>query len=518
MQYLPTAVMLLSTFGWAFGNVGNKAALAYFDPFLLIALRFAASAVTLWLVLVVSGRLRRLRQVRPAQIFLGLVEPFTVGALLVLGVSMTSANHVVLLWALMPVASSILGQVVMKERPGSAVVAGAALAIAGSAVLVLGGPLTAGSLLGDALVILGVLIASFNQILVRRIAMGGADPTVTSTSQVSMSTVCAWLVVMTATPSQLSGLGAPVEAWLLVAALGVFGSALPFIAYNYALRTMPMGRSALFMPMIAPQGAVLAALWLGETLSLNVIVALLLTLTGVLLPSIVTLLPKRQAVLPRPETHDPSVFLAPAPELAEKNLAAIEYVVFDCETTGLRPSDGDRLVAIGAVRVREGRPLDEDRFERLINPGIKIPRASTRIHGIDDVMVADARRDDDVLREFRAYVGDAVLVAHNAAFDMKFLHLAEARAGVRFDRPVLDTLLMSAWLHPARKRHDLDGLLRDEGIAMAQRHSALADAAATAELFSRQIAALPPRGVETLGELVTRTRMVAELRANSRRF
>jgi drug/metabolite transporter (DMT)-like permease len=301
MQYLPTAVMLLSTLGWAFGNVGNKAALAYFEPFLLIALRFAASAVTLWLVIVLSGRAARLRQVRPAQVMLGLVEPFTVGALLVLGVSLTSASHVVLLWALMPVTSTILGQLVMKERPSGAVVWGAALAIAGSVVLVLGGPMTAGSLLGDALVVVGVLIASLNQILVRRIAMSGADPVVTSTSQVSMSAVCAWLAVMIATPSDLSGLAAPAEGWLLVTTLGVFGSALPFIAYNYALRTMPMGRSALFMPMIAPLGAALAAVWLGEPLSLNVIVALLLTLTGVLLPNIAGLLPKRQPAQPRPE-------------------------------------------------------------------------------------------------------------------------------------------------------------------------------------------------------------------------
>ena len=118
----------------------------------------------------------------------------------------------------------------------------------------------------------------------------------------------------------------------------------------------------------------------------------------------------------------------------ERPLRSLAYVVFDVETTGLDLSGGDVPVAIGAVRVVNGRVLPMESFERLINPGRPIPPSSTRFHGITDAMVAGRPPLSLVLTQFGRFVGEAaVLVAHNAAFDMTALRQGAAASGLRFD-------------------------------------------------------------------------------------
>ncbi|MDD2736171.1 MAG: exonuclease domain-containing protein [Desulfuromonadaceae bacterium] len=206
-----------------------------------------------------------------------------------------------------------------------------------------------------------------------------------------------------------------------------------------------------------------------------------------------------------PEFYDFDLFLPrPVIERADQlqaDLSDLEYVVFDTETTGLRLSDGDKVVSISGVRIRRGRIQNADIFHSLVNPGRSIPPESTLLHHIEDHMVVDAPSIVQVYRQFTEYVGDAVLVAHNAAFDKKCLELAAAEAELpMIDNPFLDTLFLSYGIHERTEGHGLDAMAERMGIAIEGRHTSLGDARATAQVFLGLISLLPGRGVRTLAE------------------
>lgn len=204
----------------------------------------------------------------------------------------------------------------------------------------------------------------------------------------------------------------------------------------------------------------------------------------------------------RPEFYDFDLFGASESQhaLDDRPLASLSYTVFDTETTGLEPSGGDKIIQIGAVRIVNGRLLRQESFEQLVDPRRPIPAAGIPIHGIRPEMVVGQPTIERVLPAFHAYARDTVLVAHNAAFDMRFLQLEEAATGVRFDQPVLDTLLLSAVVNPNQDSHGLEAIAERFGITVIGRHTALGDALVTAEVWLKLVSLLTAMGITTLGQ------------------
>ncbi|MBK6763905.1 MAG: PAS domain-containing protein [Micrococcales bacterium] len=205
-------------------------------------------------------------------------------------------------------------------------------------------------------------------------------------------------------------------------------------------------------------------------------------------------------------------------EWLQTPLADIVFTVVDCETTGLHVDAGDRLVAIGAVRVDGGVVRADDTFDALINPGMRIPELSTSFHGITDDMVADADGPAEVVTAFATYAADSVLVAHHTGFDFGFLRPAADSAGVHLEPLALDTMLLSAVIetHP-ESRHGLTTCER-YGVEVFGRHTALGDALATAEVLVRMIPQLAERGILTLGQArdaMARTDLAKRIEAGS---
>lgn len=188
------------------------------------------------------------------------------------------------------------------------------------------------------------------------------------------------------------------------------------------------------------------------------------------------------------------------PELDERLLTELSYTVFDTETTGLSPSEGDEIISVGAVRIVNGRLLRQECFDRLIRPRCPVRRESQEIHGITAEMLAPQPPIEEVLPLFHRFTEDTVLVAHNAAFDMRFLQIAQARTGVEFVLPVLDTLMLSALAHPGHPEaeHRLERIAARLGIAVVGRHTALGDAIVTGEVFLKLLPLLAERGIRTL--------------------
>jgi DNA polymerase-3 subunit epsilon len=201
----------------------------------------------------------------------------------------------------------------------------------------------------------------------------------------------------------------------------------------------------------------------------------------------------------RPEYYDFDLFnFADKSIDLDRKLSELTYTVFDTETTGLEPSKGDEIIQIGAARIVNNRLLRQEVFDQLVDPECPLKPESIPIHGITEDMVRGQPNIDLVLPAFHEFCEDTVLIAHNAAFDMRFLQLKEDRTGIRFTQPVLDTLLLSAVVHPNQESHKLDVILERLGVHIESRHNALGDALATAEVFLKMVPLLEEMGIVTV--------------------
>lgn len=158
--------------------------------------------------------------------------------------------------------------------------------------------------------------------------------------------------------------------------------------------------------------------------------------------------------------------------------------VIDFETTGIAPDHGDRATEVAIVLVEEGRVVE--RFQSLMNAGVRIPPFITQLTGISNAMVAAAPDAAEVMQQASRFVGSAPLVAHNAAFDRKFWVSELARLGVPAPQPFACTLLVSRRLYPQAPNHKLGSLVDYHRLPRTgAAHRALADAEMAAELLGR---------------------------------
>ncbi len=191
------------------------------------------------------------------------------------------------------------------------------------------------------------------------------------------------------------------------------------------------------------------------------------------------------------------VALASAPD---PRLSETEFVVFDLETTGLSPVS-DRICEIGAVRIRALELADT--FQTLVAPKTAVPQAVRRLTGLSDDALRSAPGVRTAIRQFSAFAGRSVLIAHNARFDVGFVNRElERMTGKRLAATVIDTVPLARNLLQRRvRRTSLASLAYFFGVSARPCHRALPDAQATAEVFLRLVELAAERGASTLSEL-----------------
>jgi DNA polymerase-3 subunit epsilon len=181
-------------------------------------------------------------------------------------------------------------------------------------------------------------------------------------------------------------------------------------------------------------------------------------------------------------------------------LNKLTYVVFDTETTGLKPTQGDQIIQLGAIRIVNGQLLYHETIDQLVDPKRFVPPESVAIHGIDPALLKGQPTIDKILPHFHNFAENSVLVAHNAAFDMRFLELQEEKTGLIFTNPVLDTLLLSSIIHPNQDSHSLEGLAKRLNVTIVGRHTALGDAIVSGEVLLKLIPLLEAHEIYTLSD------------------
>ncbi|MEZ5427106.1 MAG: exonuclease domain-containing protein [Pyrinomonadaceae bacterium] len=199
---------------------------------------------------------------------------------------------------------------------------------------------------------------------------------------------------------------------------------------------------------------------------------------------------------PRLHLNDDMVELI-SPNHDSRNLFETDFVVFDLETTGAK-APPCRVTEIGAYRVRGGRVTEE--FQTLVNPETPIPLFIAQLTGITDSMVRNAPKFGEVADDFLDFIGDSVLVAHNANFDMRFLNheIGKIYADYRVGNPYLCTVKLSRRLVPNLVNHRLKTVADHFSVPLENHHRASDDARATAQIFVNLLVQMESLGIKDL--------------------
>lgn len=177
----------------------------------------------------------------------------------------------------------------------------------------------------------------------------------------------------------------------------------------------------------------------------------------------------------------------------DRNLKDATYVVFDVETTGLS-NQYDQIIELAAVKVKDGEIIDK--FERFSNPHEKLSETIINLTHITDDMLVDAPEIEEVLTEFKEWVGDAIFVAHNASFDMGFIDTGYERLGFGpSTNGVIDTLELSRTINTEYGKHGLNFLAKKYGVELTQHHRAIYDTETTAYIFIKMVQQMKELGV-----------------------
>ncbi len=173
----------------------------------------------------------------------------------------------------------------------------------------------------------------------------------------------------------------------------------------------------------------------------------------------------------------------------------VREIVFDTETTGLKFNDDDRVVEIGAIELWNHIPTGKT-YHQYINPKRGMPEEAKAVHGLSDEFLAKFPGFEEIADEFLEFIGDAILVAHNASFDINFLNAEFKRANrelLEWGR-VVDTLEMARRLYPGA-RNNLDALCKRLGVDNSDRtlHGALLDSQILAKVYYELLGGIEPK-------------------------
>lgn len=175
-----------------------------------------------------------------------------------------------------------------------------------------------------------------------------------------------------------------------------------------------------------------------------------------------------------------------------------EFIVFDLETTG-KYAATCAITEIGAVLVKNGEVIE--RYNTFVNPEMPIPEEVVKLTSITDDMVKDARKIGEVLPEFLAFVGNRLMIAHNADFDIGFLREAAKKRNIPFSNPYLDTVALSRFLNKDLKSHKLDAVAKYYGLGDFNHHRACDDAEMLSLIFFRMVEKIHALEIRNFKEL-----------------
>ncbi|WP_096202988.1 exonuclease domain-containing protein [Bacillus sp. FJAT-45350] len=186
----------------------------------------------------------------------------------------------------------------------------------------------------------------------------------------------------------------------------------------------------------------------------------------------------------------------------EVPLDDLQFIVFDLETTGFHPNHGDKILSIGAVKMRGDKIIEDDTFYSLVNAEKVIPEHISKLTGITNEQLEDAPPIREVLQDFYKYIQRDTLVAHHSKHEQSFMqHTTWSVLRTNFKHRILDTSFLTKITLPREKLTSLDDFCRHYQLESCGRHHALKDAKLTAEVWGRSVSNMKELGFKNLSEV-----------------